>query len=573
MKTTARIGLLASLVALVGCGATQGDADVVVGSNGDGGPSVVADRDGGSSDASTSVGELPTGRFRIAMWCGAPPADLTQARVDEMANDGFTTISNACENDAYSAAYNETMLSLAKTDGLDAIVMDQRILDAYGGAATAPALLDSAVADYGNNPALAGYFLTDEPSAGSFSHIADVVSGLKTRDAAHFTYVNLLPSYATLGQLGVPTYDQYVAQFLASVKPEIVSFDHYPFLSDGTDTTTFFSDLATMRTLALASGVSFFQFVQSVEFPGCRATNGPEKLWEGMQTLAFGGAGISYFRYWGGIIDGSGNQTSQYADVKNNNERFAAFGKFLTAAKSKAVFVNGPLALGTVPRVPGAAAYLPSTAPITVGLFDVERQGASVPATDQYVFLANRDYKSTTESDVFLAGTSTPELLDVTSGKFKAISILASDPVSGQKVHVSLAPGDGALIHLAGPAASGAPGAEAFVATVRADQATLDIVDSHFGDGLQGAASWDQCPEGYAFGGHAFASDGFWLCVRKDLASHTFYVGDVIADQATLFSAVAGVATATGAASWDSCPAGKLLGHRFDSNGYWLCMQ
>lgn len=298
----------------------------------------------------------------------------------------------------------------------------------------------------------------------------------------------------------------------------------------------------------------------------------PRSSGRGCETLAFGGAGLSYFRYWGGIIDGSGNETSQYADVKSNNARFTAFGRFLTAAKSKAVFFNGPLAQGTVPRVPGAVAYLPSTAPVTVGLFDVERQGASVPSIDQYVLLANRDYRNATESDVFLAGTSTPERLDVASGTFEPSPVLASDPVNGQKVHVTLAPGDGALFHVPGPAASGAPGAEAFVATVRADQATLDIVDSHFGDGLQGAASWDQCPEGYAFGGHAFASNGFWLSVRKNLASHTFYVGDVIADQATLFTATSGVATATGPASWDACPAGKLLGHRFESNGYWLCM-
>ncbi|MEO8874929.1 MAG: hypothetical protein ABI461_05015, partial [Polyangiaceae bacterium] len=330
MKSSARIGLFLSLFATIACGtSSSGDDGVDVHPAADGGPSGDASA-AGNRDASTSLGELPTGRLRIAMWCGAPPADLTQARVDEMANDGFTTVSNACENDAYAATYNASMLSLAKNDGLDAIVMDQRILDAYGGAATASALLDSVVADYGKNPALAGYFLTDEPSAGAFPNIANVISGLKTRDAAHFTYVNLLPSYATVGQLGVATYDQYVSQYLSSVKPDIVSFDHYPFLSDGTDTTTFFSDLATMRAHALAGGVLFFQFAQSVEFPGCRATNGPEKLWEGMQTLAFGGAGISYFRYWGGIIDGDGNETSQYADVKNNNARFAAFGKYLT---------------------------------------------------------------------------------------------------------------------------------------------------------------------------------------------------------------------------------------------------
>jgi hypothetical protein len=176
------------------------------------------------------------------------------------------------------------------------------------------------------------------------------------------------------------------------------------------------------------------------------------------------------------------------------------------------------------------------------------------------------------ESDVFLASATPPEVLDVPSGKFVPIRALASDPVKGTKTHVSLPAGDGALFHLFGPVPPGAPGAEAFVGTVRNDSAMLDVVDSSFGDGTIGQEAWDMCPEGYAFAGRQFESNGFWLCTRKDLGAHTFYVGNVVADQAIVYAVKGGTSTAVGAEGWNTCPKGTLLGRRFESNGYWLCM-
>ncbi|MEO8796713.1 MAG: hypothetical protein ABI551_02410, partial [Polyangiaceae bacterium] len=299
-----------------------------------------------------------------------------------------------------------------------------------------------------------------------------------------------------------------------------------------------------------------------------------EKLWEATQTLAYGGSGISYFTYWtppntgenfGQPIVDNGVQTPQYAQAKYVNARVAAYGKYLVAAKSIGVFQNGPLPGGTVPRVPGASVYFASSAPITVGLF-------STVNDDQYAFLANHDYHNVTEADVFVMSAGTPEQLDLATGAFVPLTVLATDPVKGMKVHVKLDAADGALIHLIGPVPAGAPGAEAFVGTVRADQGQLDIVDSSFGDGLQRPAGWYECPEGYPIGGHDLQSNGMWICPRKDLASHTFYLGNVVADQATLYSVTGGVATSMGPSSWDTCPKGKEIGRRFESNGFWLCM-
>jgi hypothetical protein len=531
--------------------------------------------DGGSlpeaatgADAAVAALPLPTGRFRIGVWCGPPPTDMNKMRIDELVAGGFTDVSNPCDGSTYTATYNQSMLALAAVAGLDVMVSDSRIAAALAGA-DVEANLDAVVKDYASAKALAGYFVGDEPGAGSFANVGTIMKGLVKRDPKRFAYSNLLPGIA-----GPAAYDTYVGQFIAATTPKIMSFDHYPFLSGGTDSTTFFSDLSIVRAHAVAAGVPYFQFIQAISYNGHRATTREEKLWEGTETLAYGGAGVSYFTYWsppntgenfGEPVIANGTETQQYAQAKDINPRLQAYGRYLVAAKSTAVFHNGALAIGTVPRVPGTPAYLPSAASITVGLFSVN--------ADAYVFLANRDYKQTTESDVFLAGTATPEVLDVGTGAFGPMTTTGTDPIKGAKVHVSIPAGDGILIHLTGPIPAGPPGAEAFVATVRKDQATLDIVDSSWGESFQRMAGWDECPAGYPLAGHAFDSNGMFLCVRGDLATRTFYVGNVVADGSVLYQVKSGAVTSLGPATWNTCPKGTLLGRRFESNGYWLCME
>jgi hypothetical protein len=60
--------------------------------------------------------------------------------------------------------------------------------------------------------------------------------------------------------------------------------------------------------------------------------------------------------------------------------------------------------------------------------------------------------------------------------------------------------------------------------------------------------------------------------VRDDLASRTFLVGNVVADSGTLFAVQGGTTTLRGPAGWGDCPSSTLIGRRFESNGFWMCM-
>ncbi|MEO8801547.1 MAG: hypothetical protein ABI551_26895, partial [Polyangiaceae bacterium] len=372
------------IVAALGCGAAFAVALSGCGGGDDSaspdGPKGEASSDGGATGVIGEGGAevvdagplpLPTGRFRIGVWCGLPANDNTPARMTEMANAGFTTTSYGCEGDTSSAGYNTTMLALAADAGMDAIILDPRVPAALAGTDVA-ANLDGIVKDFGKLPGMAGYFVADEPTA-PFDNLASIVNGLQTRDPAHFAYTNLLPVYASAAQLGTASYDDYVGAYFKQAGPRVISFDDYPFLTSGDDS-TFFIDLATMRAHAVAANVPFLQFIQSTDFAGHRATTGAQKLWEGMQTLAYGGAGVSYFLYWAppadegfgpSIIDLNGNETSQYADAKANNARFQAFGRYLVAAKSISVFHDGALPAGAVTRAPGSPVYLPNAIPMT----------------------------------------------------------------------------------------------------------------------------------------------------------------------------------------------------------------
>jgi hypothetical protein len=531
---------------------------------------------GGAATEGGSQHQLATGKPTIGFWCGLPESEQTKARFDEIVAAGFTHVSNACE--AANTSYNFKMLDLAGQTGLVAIVSDARAEQALGASAgDRAAKLAGLVNDYGKHPAFFGYHVTDEPSATRFGAIAAVVSELAALDPKHPALINLLPTYASLAQLGAPSYDAYVGSYLQTAKPAVFSYDHYNFRLGGSDNPDFFENLAIVRAQSVATKTPFWQYIQSLDYVGHRATNGPEKRWAALHTLAYGGTGVMYFTYWTppengenfgiGIIGPDRQKSSQYADVQAINKTVAAMGRWLVPATSTAVFHNGPLDRATVPRAAGAPVYLPSGAAVTVGLF------SSGP--DTLALLVNRDYKATTETDVWVASADgAPETLDIASGQWTNATVLGTDPAKGAKLHLTLPPGDGVLLHLRGPLPAGAPGAEAFVGTVRSNSGSLNVVDSAFGGQRLGNAGWDdKCPTGYVLAGKAFDPNGFWLCARSDLAGRTFHVGNVVSDSGTAYRVQNGSATSIGPAGWDTCAAGKPIGRVFDSNGFWLCLE
>ena len=116
------------------------------------------------------------------------------------------------------------------------------------------AALDAAVAEYRGHPGFGGYFVADEPVVGQFEDLGAIAARLRAQDPDHLAYINLLADYAA-GGAGGASYRDYVERFITTVRPELLSYDYYPFGTSG-DRGTFFTSLALMRELADAASSS-----------------------------------------------------------------------------------------------------------------------------------------------------------------------------------------------------------------------------------------------------------------------------------------------------------------------------
>lgn len=122
--------------------------------------------------------------------------------------------------------------------------------------------------------------------------------------------------------------------------------------------------------------------------------------------------------------------------------------------------------------------------------------------------------------------------------------------------------------------ASSSPPPEAMVMPVRGNAGTAEVL--HDGQLFRfGSWSWNQgCMSGFQPVGDLTNANGFRVCVRSDLASRRFFIGNVVNNGAGNFYEVnAGTVTYFGDRGWSYCPSGsQLLGQFVNPNGFWMCM-
>ncbi len=378
--------------------------------------------------------------YPISFWCGPPPQFVTGERYRQIADAGFNYVMPSCSGGG-TPTDNKRVLDTAQQSGLKAFVSDNRMPMAVGGNAGARQALDAIVADYAAHPALAGYFIADEPGPGAYRGLGEVVAYLREKDAAHVAYINLLPNYAPAWAIG-PSYDEYIDGYIRIVKPFAVSYDHYHFTKTG-DGPLFFDNLDAVRRVCLQRGdVPFWNIVLAIPHGGYRRLTEAEKRFEAMQTLAFGGKGLMFFTYWQPAADGAwgpaiinfdGSPTPQYEEVKHINHDVQAIGKYLLRATSTGV---SAVVQGGTTR----AASRPDSGILTLGTFQAGATG--------YALAASRNYREEISIDIALPTAGmTVERLEKSADRWEPV---ASRPTTGEPagaiVRVKLAPGDGELL-------------------------------------------------------------------------------------------------------------------------------
>jgi hypothetical protein len=380
---------------------------------------------GGVSKAQNRSTGWPPAAFPIGMWCSPPEPYVTLDQYKRIAAAGFTVVSPPCEG-SVTPALNRKILDTARSAGLKAIISDPRLPLSMAAGRAAEEAVKAVVNDYHKHPALLGYFLTDEPAADAFAGLADVVAAINRLDPDHLVYINLFPNYATTDQLKAGSYEQYLDQYMRTVKPAVLSYDHYPFLTNG-DRPEYFANLAAAQQAANAGqpATPFWQIILSVQHGGYRKMTENELRFQAMQSLVYGAHGLVYFTYWlpndpsfqwsNAIMNRDGTEGPLYEAVKHVNAEVKKVATWLYEARLINTFQTGQVAAGARALSPDVPVAVTGDANLSIGLFR-DLKGYF------YVMVANRDYKAAATTTLTLdAGKHALEELDLEPNRWQPV--------------------------------------------------------------------------------------------------------------------------------------------------------
>ncbi len=350
-------------------------------------------------------------------------------------------------------------LNVAQRHGLRALYVDRSILlpaslDDPAQRARLDALIDSIC----HNPALYAYHIIDEPGATLFADLARIVDYLRQRDPAHMAYIDLFPNYASDAAYGTKGYGAYLDTFVRTVKPSLLSYDHYQFRTE-TDSSGYLQNLAEVRQRAKAAGIPFMNIVQAAcwDRGGVRIPTDHQERYLAYTTLAYGAQGISYYVWcWpghqGGIVQPDGKPTSIYNVLKTINREFVAIARQCQPLKSLGAYLKGYRSDGLAP----GTAQLPSDAPFNIssvpndatykdgnplrgvlfGLFGADAASASGATL---ALVVNLDY--TVGKNYTVTGPGNLSVFNAATGKWTA--------TNSRQATLALPPGGGVLVGLA----------------------------------------------------------------------------------------------------------------------------
>jgi len=328
--------------------------------------------------AAASGGQEQPRRIPVLAWIGPPAEQANVARYRELAECGFTHSFSGFAN----AAAMARELDAAREAGVKLLVSCPELRSDPEGT----------VRRFNDHPALGGYFLQDEPSAGDFAGLADWARRIKTAEPDHIIYINLFPDYANSQQLGVANYRQYVDRFVKEVPVPILSFDYYPIVGNSVRG-SWYANLETIAAASRATGKPFWAFALSLphyDYPTPTIVHLHEQVYS---DLAYGAQGIQYFTYWsvkglsdGAPIDVAGKRTPVYERVRQVNREIQALSPIFAGSKVLWMRHTGSsLPAGTTrfePRPPIESLTTQGTGAVVSRLTNRNRQ---------YLFIVNRD--------------------------------------------------------------------------------------------------------------------------------------------------------------------------------------
>ncbi|MCQ6557679.1 beta-galactosidase [Paenibacillus mendelii] len=386
--------------------------------------------------------------FPVGIWVTPPVDEISSERYREIREAGITFMSGFTEWTGGLDIIRKS-LDMAQENGLKIIIADPRVRHAM---ARDTSMLPEILQEFSGHPAFMGHNVCDEPSIAQIAELADLAERYRMDLPDALPFVNLFPTYASEQQLG-GTYADYLEQFMSCYKPEVLSYDHYPFLvakhDDSPDISPqYFYNLHLIREQALLHDVPFWLFIQTLSFNNTNRDPVEEEIrWQVYTSLAYGAKGIQYFTYWtpengvetfgDAMIDRDGNKTRHYGEVQAVNRELHAIGPILLGLRSTGIRFHGfepesiPVLTGTVAPIQAL-----SGDPVIIGGFE-DTQGK------EKLIVVNQSFRQPAEISLTFRAEAGRYAAIWTKGSRTSVNIDSNGILA-----LSLQPGEGKLLEL-----------------------------------------------------------------------------------------------------------------------------
>lgn len=369
-----------------------------------------------ATNAAAAAG-LPAGASR-ALQIGAfwpPPAALVTATQYDWLRDAYISVlQNVVGNDLNSVAINHQMLTLAGGRGMKVVVADTN----SAGLKTNPALAATIADEYGDDPALFGFYIKDEPLHTEFGAYAAAYRRFLIEAPHYEPLVNLLPMVVYNAD-----YENYLEGWIGAVGPSYVkrlAFDRYPWPTTGGIHSDWFENTELVRHSALRHNLPTGAYLQSVGIPGgLRRPTEVEMRYNAHAILAYGFGALYWFTwatpqnrsepFTNAIIAPDGTKTDLYAPVQSIGRSLTHLGAVTAAATSQAVYHSGVMATGTVP-VPTNSYWRPANAAANVIVSHFVGDGGR-----RYVMIVDRTLDAGSKTLQFQTETGLAAVTEVSS--------------------------------------------------------------------------------------------------------------------------------------------------------------
>jgi hypothetical protein len=238
----------------------------------------------------------------------------------------------------------------------------------------------------GDNPAVKGYFIMDEPGAKDFPLLARAVETVKKYAPGQFAYINLFPDYATIGapdtsQLGTSNYTEYLERFVSEVKPQFLSYDNYRVqmsqdLKETARAASYYRNLLEVRRVALKHHLPCLNIVSANQIRAFTTIPSPANLaFQAYTTLAAGYRGVGWYTYYEGgyhyaPISKTGQRSLTWHYLQEINRQVVTLAPVMSRLRSTGVFFTDPAPVAGLPMLPGAVVEsLTGSEPMMIGEF------------------------------------------------------------------------------------------------------------------------------------------------------------------------------------------------------------